>query len=144
MADFSAHYPPSSQDDITWFQNALERQERKFFVAFVLKEPRKVPEILYELMMRAAVYERDPSKNRAFVQPCVATFGLHCVNETLLQWFESGSDLEKAGAVQALYHLGLVGVPGFLLAAAGLRCSGQIGCRSLDAPTLPFIAGIRQ
>jgi len=62
-------------------------------------------------MMRAAVYERDPSKNRAFVQPCVATFGLRRVNETLLQWFENGSDLEKAGAVQALYHVGLVGVP---------------------------------
>ncbi len=111
VADFSVYYPPSSQDDITWFKNALEQEERKFFVAFVLKEPRTVPEILYEPMMRAAVYERDPSKNRAFVQPCVATFGLRRVNETLLQWFENGSDLEKAGAVQALYHVGLVGVP---------------------------------
>jgi hypothetical protein len=100
--DFSAYYPPSSQDDITWFKNALEHEERKFFVAFVLKEPRTVPEILYEPMMRAAVYERDTSKNRAFVQPCVATFALRRVNETLLQWFENGSDLEKAFAVQAL------------------------------------------
>jgi hypothetical protein len=109
--DFSAYYPPSSQDDITWFKNALEHQERKFFVAFVVKEPRTVPEILYEPMMRAAVYKRDPSKNRAFVQPCVAAFGLRRVNESLLQWFENGSDLEKAGAVQALYHLGLLGAP---------------------------------
>jgi hypothetical protein len=108
--DFGAYYP-SSQDDITWFKNALEHEERKFFVAFVLKEPRTVPEILYEPMIRAAVYERDPSKNRAFVQPCVATFGLRRVSESLLQWFENGSDLEKAGAVQALYHLGLVGAP---------------------------------
>src|SRR6201984_1038718 len=64
-ADVSVYCPPSSQDDITWFKNALEHEERKFFVAFVLKEPRTVPEILYEPMMRAAVYERDPSKNRA-------------------------------------------------------------------------------
>ena len=93
VADFSVYYPPSSQDDITWFKTALEHEERKFFVAFVLKE------------------SRTPSKNRAFVPPCVATFALRRVNESLLQWFENGSDLEKAGAMQALYHVGLVGVP---------------------------------
>jgi hypothetical protein len=61
-------------------------------------------------MIRAAVYERDPSKNRVFVEPCVATFGLRRVNETLLGRFENGSDQEKAGAVQAMYHVGLIGV----------------------------------
>jgi len=76
----------------------------------VLKEPHKVPEALYESMMRAAVYERDPSKKRAFVEPCVRTFGLRRVSETLLEWFENGSDQEKAGAVQAMYHVGLIGV----------------------------------
>ena len=110
VADFSAHYPLSSQEDISWFRNALEHEQRKFFVAFVLKEPHKVPETLYESMMRAGVYERDPSKNRAFVEPCVATFGLRRVSETLLEWFENGSDQEKAGAVQAMYHVGLIGV----------------------------------
>jgi hypothetical protein len=59
VADFSAYSPPSSQNDITWFKNALEHEERKFFVAFVLKEPRTVPEILYEPMMRAAAYEKS-------------------------------------------------------------------------------------
>jgi len=111
VADFSAHYPPSSQEDVTWFRNALEDEQRKFFVAFVLKEPRKVLETLYEPMMRAAIYERDPSKNRAFVLPCVATFGLYRVSGTLLERFETGSDLEKAGAVQAMYHVGLISVP---------------------------------
>jgi hypothetical protein len=111
VADFSAHYPPSSQEDVTWFRNALEDEQRKFFVAFVLEEPRKVLETLYEPMMRAAIYERDPSKNRAFVLPCVATFGLCRVSGTLLEWFATGSDLEKAGAVQAMYHVGLISVP---------------------------------
>jgi hypothetical protein len=110
VADFSAHYPLSPEEDISWFRNALEDEQRKFFVAFVLKEPHKVPEALYESMMRAAVYERDPSKNRAFVEPCVRTFGLRRVSETLLEWFENGSDQEKAGAVQAMYHVGLIGV----------------------------------
>lgn len=111
VADFTAHYPPSSLEDVAWFRNALEHEQRKFFAAFVVQEPRKVPEVLYEPMVRAAVYERDPSKNRAFVVPCVASFGLLRVSETLLEWFENGSDLEKAGAVQAMYHVGLIGVP---------------------------------
>lgn len=103
VADFSAHYPPSSQEDVAWFRNALEHEQRKWFVAFVFQEPRKVTEALYGPMMRAAVCERAPSKNHAFVEPCVATFGLRRVNETLLELFENGTDLEKAGAVQAMY-----------------------------------------
>jgi hypothetical protein len=105
VADFSVHYPPSSLEDVAWFRNALEHEQRKFFAAFVFQKPRTVPEVLYEAMIRAAVYERDPSKNRAFVDPCVATFGLPRVSETLLEWFENGSDQEKASAVQAMYHV---------------------------------------
>jgi len=110
VADFSVHYPPSSQEDVAWFRNALEHQERKFFAAFVFQKPRTVPEVLYETMIRAAIYEPDPSRNRAFVEPCVATFGLRRVSETLLGRLENGSDQEKAGAVQAMYHVGLIGV----------------------------------
>src|SRR5712664_737751 len=62
VADFTPHYALSSQEDITWFRNALEHEQQKFFVAFVLKEPHTDPESLYESMMRAAVYERNPSK----------------------------------------------------------------------------------
>ncbi len=108
--DFSVHYPPSSQEDVAWFRNALEHEQRKFFAAFVFQKSRGVPEVLYETMIRAAVYERDPSKNRAFVEPCVATFGLRRVSETLFERFENGSDQEKTGVVQAMYHAGLIGV----------------------------------
>ena len=110
VADFSVHYPPSSQEDVAWFRNALEHEQREFFAAFVFQKSRGVPEVLYETMIRAAVYERDPSKNRAFVEPYVATFGLRRVSETLLERFENGSDQEKAGVVQAMYHAGLIGV----------------------------------
>lgn len=111
VTDFSAHCPPSSEEDITWFKNALAHEQLKFFAAFALHPPREVPEALYEPMLRAAVRERDPSKNRAFVNPCIETFGRKRVNETLLEWFENGSDPDKAGAVQALYHVGLLSTP---------------------------------
>ena len=110
VADFSVHYPPSSQEDVAWFLNALDDDRRKYFVAYVLRELRKVPEVLYEPMMRAAVGERDPSKDRVFVEPCMATFGLRRVNETLLAWFENMPDQKKAGAVQAMYWAALVNI----------------------------------
>lgn len=108
VADFSKHCPPSSQGDINWFKAALAHEQLKFFAAFVLRPPREVPEALYEPMLRAAVHERDPSKNNAFINPCFETFGGKRVNETLIEWFEKGTDLEKAGAVQALYHARLI------------------------------------
>lgn len=108
VADISTHSPPSSLEDIAWFKNALAGEQSKFFAAYVLRTLRDVPEPLYEPILRAAVHERDPSKNRAFVDPCVQAFGMKRVNETLLEWFESGSDRDKAGAVQALYHVGLI------------------------------------
>jgi hypothetical protein len=109
-ADFSVHYPPSTQEDVAWFVRALGDDQRKYFVAFVLQEPRKVPEVLYQPMMRAAIREPDPSKDRVFVEPCMETFGLRRVNETLLAWFETLSDREKAGAVQVMYHAGLINI----------------------------------
>src|SRR5258705_4798844 len=84
-------------------------------------------------MMRAAAYERHPSKNRAFVPPCVATFALRRVNESLLQRFENGSDLEKGRRSAGFISRGPGRSPRFLLAAAGLRGRVQIGWRSLGA-----------
>jgi hypothetical protein len=71
--------------------------------------PLPVPEGLFQPMMRAAVYEVNPSANRYFVEPCIRTYGHRRVNEALLAFVEEGSDIEKAGAVNALYwaRLGL-------------------------------------
>ena len=54
-------------------------------------------------MIRAAVYEINPSANREFVEPCLAAFGGARVHEELLDYVERGSDFEIAGAVNALY-----------------------------------------
>jgi catechol 2,3-dioxygenase-like lactoylglutathione lyase family enzyme len=57
--------------------------------------------------IRAAVYERNPSINRKFVEPLLHTLGHSCVVEALLKFVEGGTDFEKAGAVNALYWTGL-------------------------------------
>jgi hypothetical protein len=58
-------------------------------------------------MLRAGVYETNPSLNRCFVEPCVRSFGHRCVNEFLLEVVETGSDFEKAGAINAMYWAGM-------------------------------------
>jgi hypothetical protein len=57
-------------------------------------------------MLRAGVYERNPSFNRLFIEPCVRSYGTRWVKEQLLRYLESGTDIEKAGAASALYWSG--------------------------------------
>jgi hypothetical protein len=103
-------YHPS-HEDIQWFIQALEDEQRKWFVAFIVKKaagglPKRLKRVLLSPLIRAAVYERNPSLNRYFVEPCVAVFGYRQVIEALLDLVEQGSNFEKAGAVNALYWAG--------------------------------------
>jgi hypothetical protein len=97
-----------SNEDIQWLIQALEDEQRQWFVAFIVKKasgglPKRLKRVLFSPLIRAAVYERNPSLNRYFVEPCVAVFGYRQVNEALLDLVEQGSNFEKAGAVNALY-----------------------------------------
>jgi hypothetical protein len=59
---------------------------------------------LLQPLLRAAVYETNPSYNRFFVEPCVRCAGWQKTTQGLLGFLASGSDFEKAGAANALYH----------------------------------------
>ena len=54
-------------------------------------------------MLRAAIHEPNPSANGTLVDCCLATWGPRRVNEALLDFVEKGTDLDKQGAVSALY-----------------------------------------
>lgn len=106
-------YHPSNED-IQWLIQALEDEQRKWFVAFIVKKatgglPKRLKRVLFSPLIRAAVYERNPSLNRYFVEPCVDVFGREEVYEALLDLVEQGSNFEKAGAVNALYWVGSAG-----------------------------------
>ena len=116
-------YHPSNED-IQWLIQALEDEQRKWFVAFIVKKvagsfPKRLKRVLLSPLIRAAVYERNPSLNRYFVEPCVAIFGHRQVIEALLDLVERGSNFEKAGAVNALYwagfRLSFINAPNFSL-----------------------------
>lgn len=90
-------------DDKVWLSESLNDEMRKFFTAAIFGESGKLPEELYEPMLRAAVYEPSPLKAQAFVEPCVKSFGVKRVHNTLMDYLGSGSNYEKTGAVNALH-----------------------------------------
>jgi hypothetical protein len=100
----------NSPDDWRWLETGLTDPERKWFVAAVFRfQP--VPKRLFGPMLRAGVLERDPSLNKAFIEPCVRSHGARRVIQALLRYLESGSDAEKAGAASAVYQADWAGNP---------------------------------
>jgi DNA-binding CsgD family transcriptional regulator len=96
---------PLSESDVAWFAATLADDDRKYFVAFALKQgPNTAAVPLLEPLLRAAVYDTDLSFNRFFVEPCVRCVGWQRTTQGLLGFLASGSDFEKTGAVNALYH----------------------------------------
>jgi hypothetical protein len=92
------------ESDIRWFRQALSDKRKKRFVVYAFNslgiEP---PEALFSDLLRAAVYEVNPSYNQYFINPLLRPLGTRRINEELLQWFPQASDFEKAGIANALY-----------------------------------------
>jgi hypothetical protein len=98
------------ESDVNWLTGALTdsdaalREEVKWFVEFVLRvTPPLVAAPLFDPLIKTAVYERNPSYNRYFVEPCVRSTGWQPTAQALLVYVRDGTDFEKAGAVNALY-----------------------------------------
>jgi hypothetical protein len=60
-------------------------------------------EELFEPLVRAAIYEPDPSFNQQLVEPAMAAFGRRRVMLALLDYLGNGSNPERAGAANAWY-----------------------------------------
>jgi hypothetical protein len=64
----------ATAEDWTLLEAGLHDQERKWLVAGVFSKA-PLPKRLFKAMLRAAVYEVNPSFNRYFVEPCITAFG---------------------------------------------------------------------
>jgi hypothetical protein len=94
--------------DLGWLLSCLEGlteedRRRRHFIRIALRGSDQMPEVLLRPMLRAAVYERDPSFNKLFILPCLRHSGPRRVNEELLRYLESGTNAENAGAASAFY-----------------------------------------
>jgi hypothetical protein len=107
VTEMSQALSNASPDELQWLIAALKLPGKKMFVASLLgghTEP-PMPLQLVEPMLCAAVYEINPSSNRLFIEPCVRAVGPLKVHEMLLEYLEKGTNFEKAGAINAHYHL---------------------------------------
>lgn len=91
------------EEEKAWFESALRDERLKWFVLWVMHERGEVPVWLVSPLLRAAVYEVDPSSNRSFIEPVSLFYGRRRVFEELLGYARSGTDFEKAGAINAFY-----------------------------------------
>lgn len=69
----------------------------------VRKHWEHLPEAYFAPLLRAAIYEADPSFTQDFLTPALRAFGHRKVQEDLLRRLEQGTPREQAGALRAWY-----------------------------------------
>ncbi|MGA4992412.1 hypothetical protein [Nonomuraea bangladeshensis] len=57
----------------------------------------------FDVLVKAAVHDPDPSFNRQFVEPALNAFGRRRVRSALLEYLRTGTDGERSGAARAWY-----------------------------------------
>lgn len=78
-----------------------QHQARRVVAEAVGRTP--VRQEWFEPLVRAAVYDPDPSFNRQLVEPAVAAFGRRRVQVRLLEYLRTGTNPQRAGAARAWY-----------------------------------------
>ncbi|GAA2815796.1 hypothetical protein ACFQ0M_00225 [Kitasatospora aburaviensis] len=88
-------------DDYGWGQRvrAALREACEHDAAF--------PEQSFEVLLRAAVYDANPSFNRWFVEAALNAFGRRRVRSRMIDYLRTGTDTERAGAARAWYWTAL-------------------------------------
>ncbi|WP_431727359.1 hypothetical protein [Verrucosispora sp. TAA-831] len=97
-----AHPPAPSGDERT---NQKVRRHWQCHVALMIMREAapQQPEELFEPLMRAAVYEPDPSHTQRHIRPALAAFGRRRVQTRLLEYLRTGTTYEIIGAADAWY-----------------------------------------
>ncbi|WP_329611768.1 hypothetical protein [Kitasatospora herbaricolor] len=88
------------------------------------KQEAPFPEESFEVLLRAAVHDTDPSFNRWFVEAALNAFGRGRVRSRLTRYLRTGTDVERAGAARAWYWTALP------LKHPHLRATGPGGYRT--------------
>lgn len=71
------------------------------------REGLTLPDTAFGALLKAAVYDPDPSFDRQFVEPALNAFGRRRVRSALIEYLRKGTDLERAGAARAWYWTAL-------------------------------------
>ncbi len=94
-------------EECQWLLDHIADQHQGQFVTVVLDGTEECDERFFQPLIRAGVYEINPSLNRQFIEPAVKHFGVRRVKEALLEVINNGTAFEQAGAISALYWTGM-------------------------------------
>lgn len=103
LPDVRADDPADPEEQHLRRRGLSERNLLRRRIRLALKDRQQLPEALFEPLMRAAVYDPDPSFNRQFVEPAVIAFSRRRVQEAILGYLTTGTNSERAGAARAWY-----------------------------------------
>ena len=132
-------------EESDWLRDHLQDQQARNFVALLLEIIETIEEKFFLPLVKAGVYEIDLSFNRQFIEPAVKLFGHRRVKEALLEFINSGTPFEQAGAINALYWTGMKlkfppNVPDFGIRVRDARipCGLRVACRysAADSPSI--------
>lgn len=90
-------------EKISWFEEALSDQSKKWFVLDVFRNTPKLPGNLLIPFIYAAMDEEDVSLHGYFIEPCVRNFGEDRVSTFLQGYLIGGTDRQREAAKHLLF-----------------------------------------
>ena len=98
------HLKHCGASDWAWLESSLADDQLKWFVAAIF-DRESLPRRLLPAMVRAAVLERNVSNNRAFIDPCLRTYGLAKIKPIVDEYLVSEIAGAASGAERLQYWL---------------------------------------
>ena len=68
-----------------------------------LRARETLPDQFFDALIRAGIYDPNPSRSAHVIKPAIAAFGCLRVQTALLDYLRSGTSAERAGAARAWY-----------------------------------------
>ena len=108
LNDFKKHSPNLSNEQVHQLTDILINDKdivHKYFVADLLYLYDNFDQKLLDPLLQTAINHKDRSFNRIFLRPCITSFGLRKVADTLAGKFQNADIEERIGISNLLYWL---------------------------------------
>ena len=98
-----ANLPKKNSPEWDWFIDALNNNEKKWFVLEIIQKLHPIPEKLFSPLIRAAVNESCVSNNKFFLRPLKDEFPLERIIIEILSYLDP-KDLKSARGVAPILY----------------------------------------
>ena len=105
LRDCRAHLPKKNSPEWQWFIDALEDNEKKWFVVKVIDKLNPLPKKLFSPLLKAAIYEKCVSYNKFFLFPVCKYLNHEKILIEVLSYLDIGNIESSRGVGPILYWL---------------------------------------